>query len=289
MKVKIGFIGLGVMGTSMARNLLKADYSVTVFTRTKVKAVHILEEGAEWAETPNQVVEVADVVITMLGFPTDVREIYLSENGLIPNGRRGQVFIDMTTSEPALAKKLYTEGEKYGIHIVDAPVSGGDIGARKGTLSIMVGGEEEVFRQILPILTEMGEKIIYQGSAGAGQHTKMCNQIAICTNMIGVCEALVYGNKAGLDLDRVLESISTGAAGSWSLSNLAPRILNQDFEPGFYIKHFLKDLRIALYEIKMMDIELPGLSLAIELYEDLSNQGEENSGTQALYKFWGKE
>jgi 3-hydroxyisobutyrate dehydrogenase len=205
---------------------------------------------------------------------------------LIQNGTKASVFIDMTTSAPSLAVKIAIEAKRRGIHAIDAPVSGGDIGAKEAKLSIMVGGEKETYDEIIPLLALLGTNIVYQGKPGAGQHTKMCNQIAIATNMIGVCEAIIYAEKAGLDPEMVLRSISTGAAGSWSLSNLAPRILDGNFDPGFYIKHFIKDMKIALDEAASMGIEVPGLTLAKSLYDQLVEMGEENSGTQALYKYW---
>lgn len=282
----IGFIGLGVMGKSMARNLVKAGYEVVAYTRTKEKALDILDDDVVWIESPEALTKKADIIITMVGYPSDVEQIYLGENGIVHTARPGSFLIDMTTSTPTLAKKINNESKKKGIYAVDAPVSGGDIGAREGKLSIMVGGDQEVFEALNPIFQVLGSNIVYQGSAGAGQHTKMCNQIAIASNMLGVCEAVVYAEKAGLDPTTVLKSISSGAAGSWSLSNLAPRIIEGDFSPGFYIKHFIKDMTIALSEAEQMGMMTPGLSLAKSLYEKLAEQGEENSGTQALYKYW---
>lgn len=282
----IGFIGTGVMGKSMAGHLLKAGYSLIVFSRTKEKALDLLEKGAHWAETPKNVAEQADVIFTMVGYPADVEEVYLGEAGLIQNAKQGSYLIDMTTSSPSLAEQIYEQAKERGIYALDAPVSGGDVGARDATLSIMVGGDKAAFEAVQPILDCLGSNIIYQGKAGAGQHTKMCNQIAIASNMIGVCEAIIYAEKSGLDPDTVLKSISTGAAGSWSLSNLAPRMLAGNFEPGFYIKHFIKDMKIALAEAEQMGMEAPGLALATSLYNQLAHKGEENSGTQALYKYW---
>ncbi|MEH7549293.1 NAD(P)-dependent oxidoreductase [Neobacillus vireti] len=282
----IGFIGTGVMGKSMAGHLLKAGYPLVVYSRTKEKANELLEKGAVWAETPIEVAEKANVIFTIVGYPTDVEEIYLGENGLIPNGKEGSFYIDMTTSSPSLAGAIYEAAKTKGIQAIDAPVSGGDVGAREATLSIMVGGEEEAFEAVKPLFELIGNNIVYQGKAGAGQHTKMSNQIAIASNMIGVCEAIIYAEKAGLNPEKVLKSISTGAAGSWSLSNLAPRMLAGNFEPGFYIKHFIKDMKIALAEAERMDLPVPGLSLAKSLYEQLAEMGEENSGTHALYKYW---
>jgi 3-hydroxyisobutyrate dehydrogenase len=282
----IGFIGTGVMGKSMAGHLLAAGYSVMVYSRTKEKAQELLDKGAEWVETPKEMAGRANVIITMVGYPSDVEEIYLGEDGLVPNGKPGIYLIDMTTSAPSLAKRINTAAKDRGIHTIDAPVSGGDVGAKEAKLSIMVGGQEKDVEAIRPLLNLLGTNVVYQGKAGAGQHTKMCNQIAIASNMIGVCEAVIYAEKAGLNPDTVLTSITTGAAGSWSLTNLAPRMLNGNFEPGFYIKHFIKDMKIALDEAEHMGMEVPGLALAKSLYEQLAEMGEENSGTQALYKYW---
>jgi 3-hydroxyisobutyrate dehydrogenase len=282
----IGFIGTGVMGKSMAGHLLAAGYQVIVYSRTKEKAGDLLEKGAYWGRTPQEVASKANVIFTMVGYPSDVEEIYLGENGLVNHAKAGSYIIDMTTSAPSLAVKIFKAAKEKDIHAIDAPVSGGDVGAKEAKLSIMVGGEEEDVEAITPLLSLMGSNIVYQGKAGAGQHTKMCNQIAIASNMIGVCEAIVYAKKAGLNPESVLKSITTGAAGSWSLSNLAPRMLHGNFEPGFYIKHFIKDMKIALDEAEHMKMEVPGLTLAKKLYDQLSEMGEENSGTQALYKYW---
>lgn len=283
-KRKIAFIGTGVMGSSIVKHLLKAGYEVTVYTRTKEKAEALIGFGARWAETAGQATADADIVLTMVGYPSDVEEVYYSTNGILENAQEGMIFIDMTTSSPALAKRIAADAELKGISSIDAPVSGGDVGAQNGTLSIMCGGNEHTFEEVLPLLQVFGEQIVYQGAAGAGQHTKMCNQIAIATNMIGVCEALVYGKEAGLDAETVLQSISSGAAGSWSLSNLAPRMINGDFEPGFYVKHFLKDMNIALEEAERMKLPLPGLQLAKEMYNELVEEGFGDKGTQVLYK-----
>ncbi|MDQ0198407.1 NAD(P)-dependent oxidoreductase [Neobacillus ginsengisoli] len=282
----IGFIGIGVMGKSMAEHLMTAGYSMVVTSRTKEKAEALLNKGAQWAETAKEVAEKATVIITMVGYPKDVEEVYFGENGLIPNGRIGSYLIDMTTSAPSLAVKIYEEAKKRGIQALDAPVSGGDVGAREAKLSIMVGGEKEAFEAVRVLLEHLGTNIVYQGRAGSGQHTKMSNQIAIASNMIGVCEAIIYAEKAGLNSENVLKSITAGAAGSWSLSNLVPRMLKGNFEPGFYIKHFIKDMKIAIDEAEHMGMDVPGLSLAKSLYEQLVEKGEENSGTQALYKYW---
>ncbi|WML51844.1 NAD(P)-dependent oxidoreductase [Neobacillus sp. PS3-12] len=282
----IGFIGIGVMGKSMAGHLQKAGFPLVVYTRTKEKAADLLESGAEWANSPKEVAQKANVVFTIVGYPYDVEETYLGENGLIAYGKQGSYFIDMTTSSPSLAVKISTEAKKHQIHTIDAPVSGGDIGARDAKLSIMVGGEEEAFTDVLPLLQKLGTNIVYQGKAGSGQHTKMANQIAIASNMIGVTEAIIYAEKAGLNPDTVLKSITSGAAGSWSLSNLVPRMLKGDFDPGFYIKHFIKDMKIALDEAEQMGMEAPGLALSKSIYDQMAEKGEENNGTQAIYKYW---
>jgi 3-hydroxyisobutyrate dehydrogenase len=279
----IGFIGLGVMGKSMARNLLNEGFNLLIYTRTKEKATDLVEMGAKWVDSPRYVAQKANTVITMVGYPSDVEEIYLGEEGLINHCNKNTYLIDMTTSTPTLAKRIFEVANEKGLHALDAPVSGGDIGAREGKLAIMVGGNPQAFEACSPVFEALGKNIVYQGEAGSGQHTKMCNQIAIASNMVGICEAIVY---AGLNPETVLQSISTGAAGSWSLSNLAPRILKGDFAPGFYIKHFIKDMKIALEEAENLGIEVPGLSLAKKMYEQLAEKGEENSGTQALYKYW---
>lgn len=284
----IGFIGTGVMGKSMANHLMQKGYPVIVYNRTKSKAEELINNGAKWASTPKEVAEKANVIITIVGYPKDVEEVYLGDEGIVRHAVEGRYIIDMTTSTPSLAKRIFDEAKKHNISALDAPVSGGDIGAKEARLSIMVGGDEKAFTDLLPIFEVLGTNIVYQGPAGSGQHTKMCNQIAIASNMIGVCEAIVYAEKAGLDPENVLKSISSGAAGSFSLSNLAPRIIKGDFDPGFYIKHFIKDMRIALEEAELMGMETPGLQLAESLYERLAALGEEESGTQALYKYWKK-
>ncbi|MCR2820905.1 NAD(P)-dependent oxidoreductase [Lederbergia panacisoli] len=282
----IGFIGIGVMGKNMANHLLSEGYKLFAYSRTKEKAKDLLESGAEWKDTPKEVAENADIIITMVGYPLDVDEVYFGENGLFAGAGKGKVFIDMTTSTPTLAKKIYEEGKRVGVHTLDAPVSGGDIGAKNGTLSIMVGGDVNTFEEMMPIFNILGGNIVYQGEAGAGQHTKMCNQIAIASNMIGVTEAIVYARRAGLNPETVLKSISSGAAGSWSMSNLIPRVLKEDYSPGFFIKHFIKDMGIALDEAEKMNLRLPGLELAKKMYDSLADKGEENSGTQSLIKYW---
>ncbi|SDD89887.1 3-hydroxyisobutyrate dehydrogenase [Paenibacillus sp. UNCCL117] len=280
----VGFIGIGVMGKSMAGNLLEAGYKLHVYTRTPEKAEELVSRGAVWHDSPAALAEVCDAVLTMVGYPKDVEEIYLGERGLIAHAKQGAYLIDMTTSSPLLAGRIYEAAAERGLHALDAPVSGGDVGARERRLSIMVGGGEEAFAAVRPLLETMGTNIVLQGEAGAGQHTKMCNQIAIASNMLGVCEALAYAQASGLEPQKVLKSIETGAAGSWSLSNLAPRIIDGNYEPGFYIKHFIKDMGIALEAAKEMKLELPGLALAESIYRRLADQGYAEKGTQALYK-----
>ncbi|EAE1220103.1 NAD(P)-dependent oxidoreductase [Listeria monocytogenes] len=283
---KIGFVGTGVMGSSMAGHLLEAGYEVLVYTRTKTKAEDLLEKGALWIKTPGELANKVDILISMVGYPKDVEELYLGENGFLENLAVGTVAIDMTTSSPALAKKMAEFGREKGIGVLDAPVSGGDIGAKNGTLAIMVGGYEDVFLKVKPIFDILGSSVILQGDAGAGQHTKMVNQIAIASNMIGVTEAIIYAEAAGLNPSSVLDSISGGAAGSWSLANLIPRVLKDDFSPGFFIKHFIKDMGIAISEAKQMGLELPGLTLAEKMYQTLAEQGLSEEGTQALIKYY---
>ncbi|WP_407652041.1 NAD(P)-dependent oxidoreductase [Aquibacillus koreensis] len=286
--VKIGFVGTGVMGKSMAKNLLQAGYPLNIFTRTKEKASELIEQGATWKDTVADLAADSDVIITIVGYPSDVEEVYLNENGILNHAKAGTYVIDMTTSSPMLAQSIFNKAKDKKIHALDAPVSGGDIGARNGTLAIMVGGEQQAFDAVLPIFNVMGANIVLQGEAGAGQHTKMCNQITIASTMIGVCESIMYAKKAGLDPARVLESITTGAAGSWSLSNLAPRMIAGDYAPGFYVKHFIKDMTIALESAKEMNLTTPGLELSLSLYKELAELGEEDSGTQALIKLLSK-
>lgn len=287
-KKHIGFIGTGVMGKSIVKHLLSAGHKVSIFTRTKEKAQVLIDMGANWAQSPGEVASKVDVVFIMVGYPSDVEEVFYSEQGIFVNGKTGLLVVDLTTSKPTLAIELYEKALTYGMSLLDAPVSGGDVGAKLGKLSIMVGGDKEVFDSIYPLFKLFGEHIVYQGNAGAGQHTKMANQIAIASNMIAVCEAITYAKKAKLNPGTVLQSISMGAAGSWSLSNLAPRMLKNDFEPGFYIKHFIKDMGIALDEAKAMGLQLPGLEMAYSMYQNLAEQGFENKGTQSLIKAYNK-
>lgn len=272
------------MGGSMCGHLIAAGYTATINSRTRERAEPLLEQGATWALTPAEAAADADVTFTMVGYPADVREVILGERGVLSTAKPGSVIIDMSTSEPSLAKEIFVAARERDVASIDAPVSGGDVGARNATLSIMVGGEPEAVAATSPLLEILGQTIIHQGPAGAGQHTKMVNQTLIATGMIGVCEALLYAHRAGLDLEAVLESVSGGAAGSWSLSNYAPRILKGDFAPGFMVDHFIKDMEIALSEARRMNLALPGLALAHELYVALRAQGGGRDGTQALIR-----
>lgn len=281
--LRFGWIGTGVMGRSMCGHLLRHGYDVTVFTRSREKAEGLLAHGVHWADSPRAVSSQSDVVFTIVGFPEDVREVYLGNQGLLTEAKANQVFVDMTTSEPSLAKEISEVALTKSAHAIDAPVSGGDVGARNATLSIMLGGDQTVAEALNPLLRILGKTIVYQGSAGAGQHAKLCNQITIAGTMIGVCESLLYGYKAGLDLNTMLSSIRGGAAACWTLDNLAPRILDRNFDPGFFVDHFIKDMGIALEEAQRMNIKLPGLSLVRQLYLAVQAHGHGQSGTHALF------
>lgn len=285
-KTRIGFIGLGVMGHSMAGHILDRGYVLRVYTRTRSRAEDLVEKGAMWAGSVAELAKNSDVIISIVGYPQDVAQIYMDPDGILENAAPGSLAIDMTTSDPALAVTLHGIGREKQIQVLDAPVSGGDLGARNATLSIMVGGDKTAFDTALPLMNVMGKNIVYQGPPGAGQHTKMVNQIAIAAGMIGVCEALVYAKKAGLNPETVLDAIGQGAAGSWSLNNLGPRMLKGDFKPGFYVKHFIKDMTIAEDSAKDLGLDTPGLSLAKTLYERLAAMGCQDNGTQALFKLW---
>jgi 3-hydroxyisobutyrate dehydrogenase len=281
-KTRIGWIGTGVMGSSMCGHLIDAGFSATVFNRTRAKADGMVEKGAAWAESPREVAEHSDVVFTIVGFPADVREVVLGSNGALAGCREGCILVDMTTSEPTLAIEIAGLAAAKGVAGIDAPVSGGDVGAREARLSIMIGGDKQAVDALEMCWNAMGKTIVHQGGPGAGQHTKMVNQVLIATNMVGVCEALLYGYKAGLDLQTVMQSVASGAAGSWSLSNLAPRIIANNFDPGFFVEHFIKDMGIALSESKRMGLSMPGLALAHQLYLAVAAQGHARDGTHAL-------
>ncbi|TWT80001.1 2-hydroxy-3-oxopropionate reductase [Planctomycetes bacterium CA13] len=280
---RIGWIGTGVMGTSMCSHLMDRGYATTVFTRTRAKAEPLLARGSVWADSPRMLAEQSDIVFSIVGYPKDVRQVLLCKNsGVLAGLKEGGILVDMTTSEPSLASEIYSVAEQHGVHALDAPVSGGDRGAKEASLSIMVGGDAVVFERVKPCFAVMGKTIVHQGRAGAGQHTKMVNQTLIASGMVGVCEALLYAHRAGLDLDTVLQSVANGAAGSWSLANLGPKIISNDFEPGFYVEHFIKDMGIAIAESRRMGLSMPGLSLADALYQAVQAKGWGRRGTQAL-------
>jgi 3-hydroxyisobutyrate dehydrogenase len=281
-KTRIGWIGTGVMGRSMCGHLVDAGYKVTLFNRTKDKAKELLERGASWAGSPRDVAAASDVVISIVGYPKDVHEVILGADGALAGSKSGAIMVDMTTSRPSLAVEIAERAAKRGVVSIDAPVSGGDVGARNATLSIMIGGDADTVATLEPIWKTLGSKWILQGGAGAGQHTKMVNQTLIATGMIGVCEALLYGYKAGLDLEKVLESVASGAAGSWSLSNYGPQMIANNFDPGFFVAHFIKDMGIALEEARRMELSLPGLALAEQLYQAVAAQGHARKGTHSL-------
>ena len=280
---KIGWIGTGIMGGPMAKHLMNAGYTLNVYNRTKSKANELIGLGATWYDTPADVAANSDVIVTIIGFPKDVEECYFGDKGIFKKIKKGTILIDMTTTKPSLAIKIFEEAAKAGCESVDAPVSGGQVGAVNGTLSIMIGGKKEVVDSVMPIFQTFGKNMVYQGKAGAGQHTKMTNQITIAGTMIGVCEALVYGAKAGLNLSTMLESISKGAAGCWTLEVLAPKVVNGDFNPGFSVDNFVKDLTIILEEAEAMNLSFPGSALVKQLYISLKAKGKGTSGTQALY------
>ena len=284
MKKKIGFIGLGVMGASMSAHLQNNGLELFVYNRTKSKADNLIKNGATWCDTPKEVAEKSDILFSIVGFPNDVEEIYLGPNGVIEGLHEGLICCDMTTTKPSLMVKIANIFKNHKVSFADAPVSGGDVGARNATLSFMVGSDDETYEALYPYFSMMGKTINHNGSVGAGQHTKMCNQITIAGTMIGVSEALVYAAKAGLDLNTMLNTISKGAAGCWTLDNLAPRVVNKNFDPGFMIEHFVKDMKIALEEADNMGIALPGLALVKQLYTALISQGYGKNGTQALVK-----
>ena len=283
---KIGFIGIGVMGKSMAQNLQNHGYELTVYSRTRKKAEPLLEKGALWAESPAECAKGQDAVITMVGYPKDVEEVYFGEKGIFAGAGQGTYLIDMTTTSPKLSEKIYEEGKKRGIHVLDAPVSGGDSGARNGTLSIMAGGDPEDFEACRELFLAMGKEIHYEGKAGCGQHTKMANQIALAGIIGSLCEAIAYGRAHGLSVPTMLDSMKTGAAGSWQMTNMAPRILEGDMEPGFFIKHFIKDMTIASEEADKEGLYLDVLETVLSMYKTVSAEGYGDAGTQALIRYY---
>jgi len=281
-QTRIGWIGTGVMGASMCGHLLDAGYSATIYSRTRAKAEPLLAKGATWADTPRAVAEQSDIVFSIVGFPNDVYEVILGEQGALAGCKSGAVLVDMTTSKPSLAVEIASAAAAKGVVSIDAPVSGGDVGAKNGTLSIMIGGDQATVEALAPCWDAMGSTWVRQGDAGAGQHTKMVNQTLIGAGMVGVCEALLYAYRAGLDLETVMKSVASGAAGSWSLTNLGPRIIAGNFDPGFFVEHFIKDMGIVLEEARRMQLALPGMALAEQLYLALAAQGHSRKGTHAL-------
>ena len=286
---KIGFIGVGIMGKSMVRNLMKAGFEVAVYTRTKSKIEDVIAEGAVWRDSVKACVSDRDAVITIVGYPKDVEEVYFGEEGILQNAPKGAYLIDMTTSSPKLAVRIYEAAKAAGLSAIDAPVTGGDSGAKAGTLTILAGGDKEAFDACMPVFEAMGKNINYEGKAGNGQHTKMCNQIAIAGAIAGACEALSYAKGVGLDVQTMLDSISTGAAGSAQMTNVIPRILNDDLNPGFFIKHFIKDMKLALIEANRKGLSLDVLSMVLANYEELEAEGYGELGTQALIRFYDEE
>ncbi len=280
--MKIGWIGTGVMGNAMCGHLIEAGHTLAVNTRTKSKAENLIEKGACWKDTPAEAAAGAEAVFSIVGYPEDVRQVYLSENGILAGACEEAIAVDMTTSSPELADEIFKAGKEKGISCLDAPVSGGDVGAKNASLSIMIGGEKKTFEKILPVLELMGKNINYMGPAGSGQHTKMANQIHIAATMISAVESLIYACRAGLNPQEVINAIGSGAAGTWTINNLGQRIIKRNFDPGFYVEHFIKDMGIALKEAERMNLCLPGLSLAHQFYLSAKALGLEKNGTQAL-------
>ena len=283
---RVGFIGVGIMGKSMVRNLMKAGYEVSIYTRTKSKVEDVIGEGAGWCDSVAECARGRDVVITIVGYPKDVEEVYFGEKGILANADKGAYVIDMTTTSPRLAVRIYEEASKVGLHAIDAPVTGGDSGAKAGTLTILAGGEKKDFDACIPVFEAMGKNINYEGKAGNGQHTKMCNQIAIAGALAGACEAFVYAKNVGLDLETCFASISTGAAGSAQMSNVASKALKDNFDPGFFLKHFIKDMSIASEEAKEANAQLEILEKALSMCKELEADGMGDLGTQALIRHY---
>ena len=279
---RIGWIGTGVMGRSMCGHLIAAGHTATVFNRTVEKTKDLVDAGATLAASPREVAQNSDIVFTIVGFPSDVRSVILGDDGVLAGCTSGMTIVDMTTSQPSLAEEIAKRASQQGVASIDAPVSGGDTGAKNAALSIMIGGDKEAVEAVRPLFDLMGKTVVHQGGPGRGQHTKMVNQTLIASGMIAVCEGLLYAHKAGLDLPTVMQSVASGAAGSWSLSNLAPRMIDQNFDPGFFVEHFIKDMGIALDEAARMNLSLPGLALAHQLYQAVTAQGHAKDGTQAL-------
>ncbi len=285
--MKIGFIGTGVMGHAVVEHLMAAEHELFVYNRTKSKTDDLVQKGATWKDTPKEIAAASEIVFTMVGYPRDVEEVYYDEKkGIFAADVAGKILVDLTTSTPTLAQKIYATAQERAAKSLDAPVSGGDLGAKNATLTIMVGGDAEAYDRLVPIFRQIGKTYTLHGGAGSGQHTKMANQIMIAGTMTGMTEMLVYANKAGLDLEKVLDTLTGGSAANWSMSNYSPRILAENYSPGFFVKHFIKDLKIALDEAQKMSLDLPSTTLAEQLYEKLADQGYEDDGTQALIKLW---
>ncbi|URZ88308.1 NAD(P)-dependent oxidoreductase [Floricoccus penangensis] len=284
--MKIGFIGTGVMGHAIVGHLMDAGHELFVFNRTKSKTDDLVERGAVWKDTPKEITEASEIIFTMVGYPSDVEETYFGPKGILQADVNDKILVDLTTSTPSLAVKIYDAAKEKGASALDAPVSGGDLGAKNATLTIMVGGDESTYEKVLPLFEVMGKTFAYQGKAGSGQHTKMANQIMIAGTMTGMTELLVYAKAAGLDVEKVIETVGGGSAANWSLANYSPRILKEDYSAGFFVKHFIKDLGIALDEAESMNIDLPATKVARKLYVELADKGFENDGTQALIKLW---
>jgi 3-hydroxyisobutyrate dehydrogenase len=284
--MKLGFIGTGVMGSAIVFHLMNAGHEVTVYNRTKSKTDELIKNGARWADTPKEVAKDSEVIFSMVGYPQDVEEIYYGDAGIFAADVKDRILIDLTTSIPTLAEKIAKTAKEKGAKALDAPVSGGDLGAKKATLTIMVGGEKNTYEKVLPLFRVFGSTFTLHGTAGKGQHAKMANQIMIAGTMTGMTEMLAYASKANLDMEKVIATLSGGSAANWSLSNYSPRILREDYTPGFFVKHFIKDLKIALDEANKMSLNLPATAQALKLYEQLADQGFENDGTQALIKLW---
>lgn len=284
--MKLAFIGVGVMGQSMVRNLMKNGFEVSVYTRTKEKAAGVIQDGALWCDDIKTCVAGKDAVITIVGYPKDVEEVYFGDTGILKNAKKGAYVIDMTTTSPKLSVRIYKEAKTLGLFALDAPVSGGDVGAKNATLSIMVGGDKTAFDACQPLFRAMGTTILYEGPAGCGQHTKMANQIALGGAIAGVCEAISYAKRVGLDVQTMLNSIQNGAAGSWQMSNMAPRMLKGDFEPGFFVKHYIKDMKIATEEASDVNLEMGVLNRVLDMYESLAKEGKGDLGTQALIQYY---
>lgn len=286
--MNVGFIGTGVMGGAMASHLQKAGHQLYIYNRTKEKAQHLLDGGAVWCDSPKEVAKQADVIFSIIGMPADVEDVYLGSKGLINHAKEDAILVDMTTSQPELAKRIFDAAKEKGIHAVDAPVSGGDLGAKNGTLTIFVGAEPAIHKRLLPLFEIMGKNIVYLGGAGAGQHGKMANQIAVAGVTAGTAESLAYAKAAGIDLETIQGAVSTGAGGSWHMANMGPRVIAGDFDPGFYIKHFIKDMRIAQNEATKNGTQLKMLDAILKQYETMQEKGYENLGTQALFKLYSE-